>query len=531
MKKWNNITICFCLLLFGLWGCMDDMGNYDYDFERVPEIVLDSAMLAEVTTTLNYAPWNVGDRIQIPLELDYPYPENLVYYWLIMDSPYQAETVGNSEVYPPADTICRTLDFDYTVTLEAGKSYQLWLKIQDTVNDISGVFQILYRISVPEAGEIGGVYCLQEKDGRLDIDVFGTPVCLIYSYGGSNNFHVEDYWSTVHADMPLQGNEPRIYFSSTGQWFYIFTEEEGYRCSPANLVVMDTWEEMFYDAPVYNPQAFVNMNTCDFLINDGKLHTLYHDGGDRKFLTAVGGDYTLAPFLATNTYVSYGSVTEGAIQAYQVVYDEQRHAFRPFYNRGASLGNFNASISSVFDVNNMQGELLYTTTVNGGETMAVMRRNDGSYWLDIASFYNVVDNGNLARRSVSLAGCQGIDQASCFIAGNMGAALFYGAGNTLYSFSYTTGQTSANVLWTGEPGDEITCMEMLPSGGFPSGGLVLWAAVWNETAQEGKVVEIEFDPATGLVNNQWGPMFGGQETPLVYDGFGKIISMVAPLMY
>ena len=74
-------------------------------------------------------------------------------------------------------------------------------------------------------------------------------------------------------------------------------------------------------------------------------------------------------------------------------------------------------------------------------------------------------------------------------------------------------------------------MEMLPSGGFPSGGLVLWAAVWNETAQEGKVVEIEFDPATGLVNNQWGPMFGGQETPLVYEGFGKIISMVAPLMY
>lgn len=301
MKKWNNITICFCLLLFGLWGCMDDLGNYDYDFDSVPEIVLDSAMLAEVTTTLNYAPWNVGDRIQIPLELNYPYPENLVYYWLVMDSPYQAETVGNSEVYPPADTICRTLDFDYTVTLEAGKSYQLWLKIQDTINNISGVYQILYRISVPEAGTIGGVYCLQEKDGRLDIDVFGTPVCLIYSYGGSNNFHVEDYWSTVHADMPLQGDKPKIYFSSDGQWFYIFTEEEGYRCSPANLVVMDTWEEMFYDAPVYNPQVFVNMNTCDFLINDGKLHTLYHDGGDRKFLTAVGGDYSLAPFLATST--------------------------------------------------------------------------------------------------------------------------------------------------------------------------------------------------------------------------------------
>ena len=109
--------------------------------------------------------------------------------------------------------------------------------------------------------------------------------------------------------------------------------------------------------------------------------------------------------------------------------------------------------------------------------------------------------------------------------------MFYGAGNTLYSFSYTTGLTSANVLWTGEPGDVFTCMEILPSVGIPNGECVLWAAVWNESTQEGKVVEIEFDPTTGLVNNVWGPMFGGQNTPLVYDGFGRIISMTAAAIY
>ena len=531
MRTLKHIVICCFLSLVGLWSCMEDLGDYDYDFDSVPVIELDSAMLADATAALAYAPWNVGDTIQISLELDYPYPENLKYYWMIMDSPYEAETIGNSDVYPPADTICRTLDLNYVVSLEAGNSYQLWLLIRDTVNDISGVYQILYRIAVPEAGSIGGVYCLQEKDGRLDMDIFGTPVCMIYSYGGSSTFHVRDYWSSMHADAPLRGITGNVYFSADGQWFYVFTNEEGMRCSPANLIVMDTWDEMFYDAPVYNPQAFVNINTCDFLINDGKLHTLYHSGGDRRFLTAVGGDYALAPFLAKDTYVSYGTPTEGAIQAYQIVYDEQRHAYRPFYNRGESLGSFNASISSVFDVNNMRGELLYTTTANGGETIAVMRRDDGSYWLDVASFYNVADNGNLARRSVSLAGCEHIDQASCFMAGNMGAALFYGADNTIYSFSYTTGQTESNVLWTGQAGDEITCMELLPAGGFPSGGLVLFTAVWNESKQEGKVVEIEFDPATGLVSNQWGPMFGGQETPCVYEGFGKIVSMAASLIY
>lgn len=531
MKSFIQILIGCCLFVAGSWSCMDDKGNYDYDFDSVQRIELDSAVLANVTTLLSYAPWNVGDTIRASLKVNYNHPERLKYCWMVMDQPYQAETVGNSQVYPPADTICRTLDLEYVVSLEAGKYYQLWLMVQDSVNGLSTVRQILSSINVPEAGEIGGVYCLQEKDGRLDIDVFGTPVGLIFSYEGSNMFHIENYWSTLHPDMPLRGNTGKIDFSFDGQWFYVFTEEEGMRCSPANMVVMDTWEDMFYDAPVYAPEAFECTNSCDFLINDGKLHCLYLSGGDRKFLTAVAGNYDLAPFLAKDTYYNGSAVTDGAIQAYQIVFDEQQNGFRPFYNRGETLGSFNPSVSSVFDVNHLEGELLYTATVNSGETMAVMKRDDGSVWLDVASFYNVADNGDLARRSIPLAGCENIENASCFMAGNLGAALFYGAGNTLYSFSYTTGLTSANVLWTGEPGDVFTCMEILPSVGIPNGECVLWAAVWNESTQEGKVVEIEFDPTTGLVNNVWGPMFGGQNTPLVYDGFGKIISMTAAAIY
>lgn len=531
MKNLTYSLILCCLFALGGWSCMDDKGNYTYDFEAVQRIALDSTVLADVTSRLNYAPWNVGDTIRASLKVDYNYSERLECYWMVMDSPYEAETVGNSQVYPPADTICRTLDLEYVVSLEAGKRYQLWLKMEDPVNGLSATYQILPSINVPEAGKIMGVYCLQEKDGRLDIDIFGSPVCLIYSYNGLTTFHVEDYWSTVHPEHPLVGDEGKIYFSSDRQWFYIFTEDEGMRCSSANLVIMDTWEDMFYDAPVYAPEAFVCTSNCDFLINDGRLHCLYNEGVDRKFLMDVSGDYSLAPFLAKDIYQTYGTPVEGAIQAYQIVFDKQQNGFRPFYNRGEELRSFNASISPIFDVNHLEGELLYTTTVNGGETMAVMRRDDGSIWMDVACFYNVVDNGYLARRSVPLNGCKNIGQASCFVAGNLGAALFYGAENTLYSFSYTTGNTSANVLWTGELGDEITCLEILPAGGFPSGGLVLWAAVWNESAQEGKIVEIEFDPTTGLVHNEWGPMFGGQETPCVYEGFGKIISMIAPIMY
>ena len=44
-----------------------------------------------------------------------------------MDYPYQMVSEGNSQVYPPADTIGMSLDLEYVVDLDAGKNYQVWL--------------------------------------------------------------------------------------------------------------------------------------------------------------------------------------------------------------------------------------------------------------------------------------------------------------------------------------------------------------------------------------------------------------------
>lgn len=526
MKRLIYILLGLCFPAF--YSCMDDLGNYDYDYEDVPVIEIDSALLAQAGKSIYYIPWNVGDKVSVPLEINYKYPERLKYYWLVADYPYKAQSVGNAQVYPPADTICRTLSLDYTVSLEAGKRYSLDLIIMDTVTNLSKRYAFLGSFEVPEAGYVSGIYCLQEKNGRLDMDVFGTPAALIYSYNSSKTFHVKDYWSKVHPDHPLKGKTGSVYHSSTGSWFYVFTDEEGMRCAPANLVVMDTWEEMFHDVPDYAPEAYTCLNKCDFLINDGKLHCLYLGKGDRKFLAPTGGDYDLVPFLSTNTKSSRPKT--GAITPYQVVFDKKQNGFRPFYNLASSLGEFLPSDeSAAFDVNHLDGELLFFSSANSSETMALMKRSDGSYWLDIACFYNVVDDGKMSRRSVSLEGCQNISQATCYAAGQSSPILFYGAGNTIYSFSYSTGQTEALELWTGDAGDTITSMLVMPYGGFPTAGKVLFTSVWNEGKNEGKVVEIEFDSTTGRVNNYWGLMFGGQPTPQVYEGFGKILSMVAPL--
>ena len=291
------------------------------------------------------------------------------------------------------------------------------------------------------------------------------------------------------------------------------------------LTVMDTWEEMFYSAPVYKPEAIVCENNCDFLINDGKLHCLYiQQAGDRKFLNPIGEN--LAPYLATRTFPDYGQA-EGAIDAYQILFDYSTNGYKAFYNQGSDLIPFNPSISGPFDVNRLEGELIYEATVGAdGETMAIMER-DGGYYLDVACFVNVPDNGNLARRTVSLDGCQGIENATCFIASPLGPTFFYGAGETLYSFTYTTGQRESKAVWTGEPGDEITSMYINMGGGWPNAGKVLWFGVWNEQAQEGKVVELEYSPETGEIDDMWATMLGFGSSPNVYEGFGRIVSMTS----
>lgn len=126
------------------------------------------------------------------------------------------------------------------------------------------------------------------------------------------------------------------------------------------------------------------------------MHCLYiQSAGDRKFPVAMSGTYDLTPYHLASAIAGWGPMT-GAIGAYQVVFDKEQNGFRPFFNRASSLSRFSeADAEAVFDVNHMNGELVYSATVNGGETMAVMKR-DGGYWMDVACFYNVVDNGKLS---------------------------------------------------------------------------------------------------------------------------------------
>lgn len=297
---------------------------------------------------------------------------------------------------------------------------------------------------------------------------------------------------------------------------------------------MNDWNTMFYSMPKkFNPQNAFYANNCDFLINDGKLHVLYaNKSNDRKFSAPIAGDYTAAPFLMKNTRTTWRP-TQGAINAWQVIYDSKNRMFRPYFSQGSQISNFKSTVPEAYvDANKVDGDIKaifqsgnnYTTVLSEiGDTIFALRYN----------FYNIVDNGDLsaagARSKINLNGCKDIRNAKIFASNTPGMAFYYATDKTVYSFSTSSGQTKENTVYECEPGETVTAVYTWGSagGGWPTYDCCLWIGVWNEQKQEGKLIQYEVNVNYGLPYSYWGPMMGSPDNPVVTTGWGKIVDMVS----
>ena len=230
--------------------------------------------------------------------------------------------------------------------------------------------------------------------------------------------------------------------------------------------------------------------------------------------------------------------TAGAISADQVVFDEKNLKFRPYFANDIKLSEFGPTVAGAFvDANKVPAKPLVMGGGVGGSTYAiVVNPEDGKPYLYMYNFYDVVDDGDLsadgANSVIDLSGCKDIMNMKYFQANYNGSAFFYATDKALYSFSPTSGQTTANELYTCASGEEITCLSIFfhhASGGFPTPGVALWLGIWEEGKQEGKLLEWEIDPDAGVPVEMWGPMFGAErdEVPFVTTGFGKIKSIAS----
>ena len=520
MNKIFRGLISLSLVASLLIACNEDHGNYEYDYESVTKVTIDTT---GVDISSLWASWAVGDTVTFyPNVLTTGDSNNIKCTYFVIPTPYSAVQDGNAMVFPKADTICVGKDLNYIVDLTPGSTYQLYFVAEDTVAGVKDYMMLDSWLQIPDEGVVCGIYAVGLKDGHFEVDVIESVKALIHGMGMGVVY--ENMWTKNHPDMELTSPVKYAGAHEDGEYFYLFLEDgTAKRVNFSNLAIMDDgWENLFYEAPEYNPEKVTFANDCDFLVNDGKMHVLYNElAGDRKFPASVSGAESVSPWLLKETLASWGHV-EGAIDAYQVVYDNNSHALRPYFSQATTFAQFAPAAADIaFDLHNIPGEVIYAGCTTDNEAIYIVN-NNGTVDLYVVCVNNVVDDGKLARQKISLAGCPGIANAKAFATTVVGSSFYYCTGNKVYSFSYTTGQTEAHLLYEGEEGDETTALCMLSTGGFPTEGCIIWIGVWNESAQQGKVVEYESDPILGTANNMWGPMFGMEENPVVYEGFGKI---------
>lgn len=523
------------LASFIIAACNDDEGNYNY----LTEDELNEQIIRIDTTGMEnrYAfssRYNLGDVIKLSPKVHYLYPEDLKYSWIVYDYPYSSVEVGNTTMYPQPDTISHELNIEWTVDLKPGWHTCQFI-VQDTVRGLSASMNMGGYFTVNSAGSRSGVFLLSEYDGQTDIDFYSSNLCLIYE----GDVAVPHYYSQELGHGMLPGKPIYMGYAGdswSGGYYYVFTEDNAYRLNFDGLELMETFDEMFYQTPNYRPQMMRFVNNCEFLVNDGKLHVLYHDkANDRKFSAPISGDYQAGVYLNDETRTTWRP-TAGAINADQIIFDEKNMKFRPYFQRDIQIGEFRPTVADAFaDANKIPAKPIAMRGGAGGKTYAIIPV-DGIPYFYMFNFYNVVDDGDLsadgANSIIDLSGCKDIMNLKYFTANNHGSAFYYATDKTLYSFSPTSGQTTANEIYTCADGEEITCLTVFYSeggGGFPTAGYALWIGVWDESKKEGKLLEWEIDADNGVPSVFWGPMFGADraETPYVTTGFGKIKSIVA----
>ena len=522
-----------CGVAAALTACSADDGNYDYlTADEIGTIKIDTVGIQNrlvMAYNLSY-----GQHVEYEPNVHYSHPERLRYRWFYLtltNYRYQAVQVGNELVYPPADTIGYQRKLDWTVDLKPGQ-YHFYLMVEDTISGQKAYFSPVEQYTVvASAGTQGGLYLLTERDGQTDIEVYTSALMLIY--GGDNQY--TRYYSQT-AGQPLPG-KPRFirgtHTGSTSKNGYMVATSEGlFRIAADGMTIMDTFDDMFYERPaVFNPQASWFGNSCDFLLNDGKLHVLYaNKANDRKFSAPVAGDYEAYPFLMKNTYTSWGHV-EGAIDAWQVVYDQKNRRFRPYYSQASSVTAFKSTIADAYvDANNVPGDVK-AVFQGGGNYTCVVTVIEGVPYLYRYNFYNVVDNGDLSaqgeRSIINLSGCKDIMSAKRFASNTSGYAFYYATDNAVYSFSASSGQTESNTVYECQAGEQVTAIYAWGSagGGWPTSDCGFWIGIWNEQQKDGKLIQYEVDVNYGTPNSMWGPMFGAPDNPVVTTGWGKIVDM------
>ena len=539
MKKTLQYVVLPLVIVFALYSCKKDIGNYDYDPANVITITTDMANVDPMIVVTNDSiVVKQNDSLKVNIILAQTKPStDLVFEWMIIQS---AAANGN----PPQYVVGNTQQLRIKIILSPNL-YKLVVKVTDKTTGVS--FYKFYSLNVdtsPWGGE--GWVVLQDQQNGCDISVITTrdgvnPATVysnVYSLAngqklplGTNKINVINYAPTLRIQKvsffyPNGGLQVRSTdFADSSlhtSWFLIFP-------SVTNLQSNGQISGGQYEYQVNNNQLYYRA------VNATSIQT-----PPIKFGAPVLGTWTLSPFVANNSGSDY----------YYTLYDQANKCFLLYNTQGATLiptnrpdianshflpysgaaAALNPTTGSGFDMNNIGRNLVWTENsqpISSSTAYNFFFRNNvgDSTWLyqfNAALAYN--NNFTTGRYLLTNANVPGINNATIFACPTFLTApgkFYYVNSSNIYVCTIANLATSTATIGYNFPaGTIIKSMKVFKSGytTAPTTESKVLVVATDETASGGghKVYFLNLS-ATGTINS----------TPAaVYTGFDKITDIV-----
>ena len=421
MKLKYNIYLCLCiaLLIGGMQSCVKDHSTGIVS--PLPEVVVTG--LAE-----SYTVYTQKDTLRIHPSVQGE--ERYNYYWTAFSTDFVQGTA------PKPDTLARTMDLAYQVSLEPG-SYLLVLNVEEKKTGVTTLIELPLTVSTLN---MNGWYFLKDKAGKTDFD-------FVYPTG-----RIDDWIAFYNDGEALEGSAKKAVFTplmktalnSTDLFaaLSVITDRSAaiYRIDNGKTVF--NYEDMFFSQPsVKAPQNIFQPAGTSFL-------TLQNDG--RAYSLTKGAKFANLP----NSY-KLSSISCSA--AMDILFDE--HSRSVVLINGANYAALPASGNAL---KNMDADILWMSGYTGIRSVAMLlfKKDNGSGLLvKLDAQYGTLAGytPTLITAMDSLPATHGLLSASA-IGGDYDADyIFYAKGSQLYMTDIATAQE--NLQLSLPAGEAITCIQ------------------------------------------------------------------------
>ena len=525
MKTISYRLFVITLVMYIVYGCYDDKGNYDY--VNVNEITID------VGNTPASQVIAAGDVISIDAKVNQTKGHELTYDWEIISRSPEFDYDANR--FLPVDTVSRTTSFNEQFPAEG--DYIICFNINDMNTGLRTQFR--FGVSVKNSYQFGLMVLHDDPEGA-DIDLIQD--LKINPVTTNDRVHIRNIYSKMNQKKiagegvaishPIMVIPQVIPAKAFQEVFVLTTRDGGFLRRTDFFEIMDMSKMMYAPIPDMHVEAFDARQLAQHyglvvnkkLIVGSRVYEKEEDASLCKFSTIIQGDYEAAPF------VRIFPTTNSA-----VIFDQKNHKFQYTKQNFIRLFNYpeaykdknNPDNNAKFDLNAINKKLKYMgigfeRSFQSDYLIFEDYAPDDKIWLYITNLTQTSGN-NKNGLIYDLSECENIRSAEKFTFGVKGEVQYYNVGNTVYNFTLPVGggtvATSRKMETRIPATEQITMMKVFTSqlsqvAQKPvTDGHALMIGTYDEGKGEGKLYIYGINPINGQID---------LNDVSVYDGLGRV---------